>query len=195
MADLWQYFESLKEDPFYLTCTICAKKFKGWKRSTLEEHLKIKHSIKVLTKTSLPMNHFSKTTIEWFDKMEKKHLNDQVKNLYLCTICQEQFGEIEELCEHYSSFHEEEKPINDQAKKLYLCTICQEKFADIEELTGHYSLVHVEPVFDQSLPRHKIQKSSLEAVIMTRSKRRSLTYKKVQIDMLMRLPHIGKQNL
>ena len=72
MADLWQYFESLKEDPFYLTCTICAKKFKGWKRSTLEEHLKIKHSIKVLTKTSLPMNHFSKTTIEWFDKMEKK---------------------------------------------------------------------------------------------------------------------------
>ena len=193
MADLWPNFEPLKEDPFYLTCTICAKKFKGWKRSTLEEHLKTKHSIKMLPKPSQPINNFPKSTIKWCDKEEKKHLNDQVKKLYLCTICQEQFGKIEELTKHYSSVHEEEKPLNDQAKKLYLCTICQEKFAYIEELTGHYSSVHVEPIFDQSPPRHKIQKSSSEAVILTRSKRRSLTYKKIQIDMLMRLPHIGKQ--
>ena len=183
MDDLWQYFGSLKEDPFYITCTICAKKFKGWKRSTLEEHLKTKHSIKVLTKPSLPMNHFSKSTIEWFDKMERKHLNEQVKK----------FDRIEEMTEHHSSVHEEEKPLNDLAKNLYLCPICQEKFADIEELTGHYSSVHVEPIFNRRRPRHKIQKSSSEAVILTRSKKKSLTYKKIQIDMLMRLPHIGKQ--
>ena len=38
-----------------------------------------------------------------------------------------------------------------------------------------------------------MQKSSSESVILTRSKKRSLTYKRIQIDMLMRLPHIGKQ--
>ena len=139
MADLWQYFEPLKEDPFYLTCTICAKKFKGWKRSTLEEHLKTKHSLKMLPKPSQPINNFPKSTIKWCDKPNFMGVDEE---FFLLT-------------------------------KKHLPTF--------------------EPVFDQSLPRHKIQKSSSESVILTRSKRKSLTYKRIQIDMLMRLPHIGKQ--
>ena len=50
MADLWNYFEPVKDDPFYLTCTVCQSKFKGWKRSTLENHLEGKHQLKVSPK-------------------------------------------------------------------------------------------------------------------------------------------------
>ena len=61
MADLWQYFEPLKEIPFYLTCTICKLKFNGRKRSTLEEHLETKHNLKVLPKQSDPVNKLPKS--------------------------------------------------------------------------------------------------------------------------------------
>ena len=135
MADLWQYFEPLKEDPFYLTCTICALKFNGWKRSTLEEHLKTKHNLKVLPKKSDPVKNLSKSA---------------------------------------------------NAAKFMLC---HEEFLLLTEK----NMPSFELVFDQSPPRHKIQKSNSEAVILTRSKKKTQTYKKIQIDMLLRLPHIGAQ--
>ena len=75
MADLWQYFEPLKEDPFYLTCTICALKFKGWKRSTLEEHLKTKHNLKMLPKISDLLNNFPKSAT----KRCHKQMSDLIK--------------------------------------------------------------------------------------------------------------------
>ena len=139
MADLWQYFEPLKEDPFYLTCTICALKFNGWKRSTLEEHLKTKHNLKVLPKKSDPVNNFPKSAIKRRDKPDVMRVDEE---FFLLTK------------KHMPSF---------------------------------------ELIFDQSPPRHKIQKSNSEAVILTRSKKRTQTYKKIQIDMLLRLPHIGAQ--
>ena len=135
MADLWQYFEPLKEDPFYLTCTICELKFKGWNRSTLEEHLKTKHNLKVLPKKSDPVNNLPKSA-----------------NAAKFTHCYEQFNLL--IKKHLPSF---------------------------------------ELAIDQSPPRQKIQKLNSEAVILTRSKKRTQTYKKIQIDMLLRLPHIGAQ--
>ena len=150
MADLWQYFEPLKEDPFYLTCTICKLKFKGWKRSTLEEHLKTKHNLKVLTKQSDPVNKLPKSA--------NAAKFDLVNNL----------------------------PKSTNAAKYMLR---HEEFLFLTE--KHIPSFKLD--FDQSLPRHKAQKANSEAVILTRSKKRTQTYKKIQIDMLLRLPHIGAQ--
>ena len=49
MAELWNYYFE-KDDPYYLKCTICQSKFKGWKRSMLKQHLVAKHQLKVLPK-------------------------------------------------------------------------------------------------------------------------------------------------
>ena len=60
MADAWQYFDPLKEDPFYQICSICASKFAGWPKSTLEEHLETEHNLKVLRKPPNSSSNFPK---------------------------------------------------------------------------------------------------------------------------------------
>ena len=85
MADLWQYFEPLKEDPFYLTCTICELKFKGWKRSVLEDHLKTKHNLKVLPKQSDPVNKLPKSAnAPKFDLVNNLPKSENAAKFMLC---------------------------------------------------------------------------------------------------------------
>ena len=55
MAELWNYYFE-KDDPYYLKCTICQSKFKGWKRSMLKQHLVAKHQLKLDNNPSTSAN-------------------------------------------------------------------------------------------------------------------------------------------
>ena len=136
MADLWNYFEPVKDDPFYLTCTVFQSKFKGWKRSTLENHLE-KHQLKVSPKPpKCEKNNPPKSTESKFTGIENKCLN---------------IWPISPLDLSSPRFNSED------------CLIIPSR------------------------------KRKLETVILTRSKKRRLTFNKIQIDMLTRLPHIGEE--
>ena len=115
IAYLWQYFETVKEDP----CTFCASKFKGWKKPTLEEHLKTNHTLKVLPKLPNPTNYLFKSN--------EPHIGE---------------GEPEVLI-----------------KQTFIA----------------------------------MKRPQMEEIVLTRSKKRRLSYNKIQVDMLRRFPHIGEQ--
>ena len=133
MAELWNYFEPVKGDPFYLTCTICQSKFKGWKRSKLEEHLVTKHQLKVLPKPPQLETNPPKPAMPNIIGDEEIFLNGLLSSL-------------------------------DQNQPLFNREECL------------------------TIPSRKPQ---IEKVILTRSKKRRLTFNQIQIDMLTRLPHIG----
>ena len=117
MDELWNYFEPVKDDPFYLTCTVCQSKFKGWKRSMLKQHLVAKHQLKV------PPNLDNKSAMP---------------NII----------EIEDTLLYFRR-----SSINQ----------CQSKF----------------------------NREKMEKVIFTRSNKIRLTFNKIQVNMIERLPHIG----
>ena len=130
MSELWNYFEPVKDDPFYLTCTVCQSKFKGWKRSMLENHLEERHQLKVLPKPP------PKSAEPKFTGVEDKYLN---------------IWPISSLDQSSPKFNSEDSLIIPSRKR------------------------------------------KLETAILTRSKKRRLTFNKIQIDMLTRLPHIGEK--
>ena len=135
MAELWNYFEPVKGDPFYLKCTICQSKSKGWKRSKLEEHLATKHQLKVLPKPPQLETNPSKPAVPNIIGNEQDFLN--------CLP---------------SSLNQSQPTFNSE---------------DCLNISS--------------------RKPQIEKVILTRSKKRRLTFNKIQIDMLTRLPHIGEK--